>query len=399
MKIVLINSVCGIGSTGKIVADLYEGYKEAGHDVKVICGRQPIKRVPEKDVLCCQSKAGLCWHIGMTRLFDRHGLTGKLSTDRMIRFLRDFDPDVVHLHNIHGYYLDYRRLFAYLNNTQIKVVWTLHDAWAFTGHCAYYNGNGCYKWETRCEKCKFIRAYPKSWLIDHSKKQFELKKRWFCGKKELTLVTPSEWLKEEAGRSFLREKRTVVINNSVDTEIFKPTPSDVLKKYGIDPNKKIVLGVSYVWGTSKGLDYFLQLPSALGKEYQIVMVGLSEKQLESLPEGIVGIVRTFDQKELAQLYSAASVFFNPTLCDNYPTVNIESLCCGTPVVCFSKTGGGPEIVGENGIVLDKRDLESVCEAIRKGCTSTVDVAAVHEKYKKSRYVKDYLSLLQHLTAD
>lgn len=397
-KIVIINSVCGVGSTGRIVEDLYKAYTEQGFDTKVVYGRGNAVGVPAEDAFRFNSEFGFYVHALASRLLDRHGLADTSATKRIIAFLREFNPDIVHLHNIHGYYLNYRLLFEYLNSSQVKIVWTLHDCWSFTGHCAYFTALSCSKWQTQCSKCPGKRDYPTSWFADRSEKNFALKKKLFNGG-NVILVTPSEWLKNEVKKSFLRALPVEVINNGIDTDAFRSCKEDIRGKYAIDPNKKIVLGVANYWTENKGFGSFMSLADSLPDDYRIVMVGLSEKQLKRLPSNVTGVTRTQSKEELAALYGAADVFFNPTKEDNYPTVNIESLCCGTPVVCFSETGGGAEIVGESGIVIDKRDVGSVLDAIDKCMKIKVDAELQRKKYSKKIYCDKYVRLIKSVLGE
>ena len=394
-KIVIINSVCGVGSTGRIVKDLYDAYAKQGYNTKVIYGRGAAVGVPEDDALKFNSKLDVYMHAIAARLFDEHGLKSISATKKVISFLKEFKPDIVHLHNIHGYYLNYKLLFEYLNSSTIKIVWTLHDCWAFTGHCTHYTVNQCIKWQTECKECPNIRAYPSSWRVDKSQEHYRVKKKLFVNK-NTTLVTPSEWLKNEVEKSFLHGMPVCVINNGIDVDIFKPRSSNLRKKYNIDNNKKIVLGVANYWNKSKGYDSFIRLSRILPRDYVIVLVGLNKKQLQKLPENIVGITLTQNKAELAEFYSMADVFFNPTVQDTYPTVNIESLCCGTPVVCFSGTGGGTEIVGDNGIIIDDRSSASVLNAIEKCKDIKVDIESQHRKYSKSTYCDKYIALIKSI---
>ena len=256
-----------------------------------------------------------------------------------LKKVEDYNPDVIHLHNIHGYYINIEILFDYLKRANKKVVWTLHDCWAFTGHCAYFDYVGCNKWQDGCKECPQKNEYPNSLLIDSSEWNFNKKKDIFTGVPDLTIVTPSKWLAGLVKQSFLSEYKVEVINNGIDLNIFKPTKSDFRERYGLE-NKFIILGVANVWDRRKGLQYLIDLAEKIDDNYKVIIVGVSEKQKKSLPKNIIGITRTNDVRELVEIYSVADVFVNPTLEDNFPTTNLEALACGTYVITFNSGGSG-----------------------------------------------------------
>lgn len=343
MRILIINSVCGIGSTGRICADLAQQFEKDGHEVKIAYGRSGY--VPEKFkkyAVRIGTDFDVKLHALRTRLFDTHGFGSKSATKKFLKWADEFNPDLVWLHNIHGYYINIEMLFDWLKSRpQTQVKWTLHDCWAFTGHCSYFTMANCNKWQTQCSNCPQIKTYPSS-LYDNSKNNFERKKAAFTGVKNMTLITPSKWLADLAKQSFLKEYPVEVIYNTIDKNIFKPTPSDFRKKYNLE-NKKIILGVASVWEERKGLKDFLKLAQVLDEKYVIVLVGVSDKQIKTLPKNCIGIKRTSSPQELAQIYTAADVFFNPTYEDNYPTVNLEAQACGCPVITYD-TGGCRETI-------------------------------------------------------
>lgn len=344
MKVLLINSVCGIGSTGKICGAIAESYEQQGHEVKIAFGRDAT--VPERFArfaVRIGSNLDVKLHALRTRLLDDHGFGSRAATREFLRWADEYDPDLVWLHNIHGYYINVEILFKWIKSRpKMRVKWTLHDCWAFTGHCAYFTMAGCDKWKTGCEDCPQKSAYPASNLLDRSWSNYARKKRVFTGVQCMTLITPSKWLANLTRESFLREYPVEVCNNTIDVTIFKPTYGDFRERYGL-VGKKIILGVASVWDERKGLKDFLALSSQLDECCAIVLVGLSAQQMQNLPENILGISRTNSAAELAQIYTAADVFFNPTYEDNYPTVNLEAEACGTRVITYD-TGGSPETI-------------------------------------------------------
>lgn len=354
MKVLFINSVCN-GSTGHIVQDLALKYIKDGHECAIAYGRGK----PADSINCYKigNDFSVKFHGLMNRMFDSQGLYSKKDTKRFVEWISDYKPDLIWLHNIHGYYLNYPILFDYLKKSGVKVRWTLHDCWSFTGHCAYFDYAGCNKWKTGCEKCHSIGDYPRSYC-DKSKRNFELKKKYFTSLpiEQLSFVTPSNWLASLVKESFLSKYNVEVVNNKIDTSIFKPIPSDVKERYGIG-DKKVILGVASVWDRRKGLDDFVKLSKMISEEYKIVLIGLKKKQISSLPSDVLGIERTESQKELAEWYSASYCFLNLTYEDNYPTTNLEAQACGCPCVTYN-TGGSPESVSRE-FVIERGDLGSL----------------------------------------
>lgn len=326
-----------------------------GHESYVFWGRGRDGR--DSYEYSFYNKYEIMYHGIMSRLFDNTGIYSQKSTRKMIQKLEEIKPDVVHLHNIHGYYLNIKILFGWLKEHQITIVWTFHDCWPFTGHCAYFDFVQCHKWKTGCFDCSQKSSYPASSFLDNSKNNWNFKRKWFDYDK-LTIVTPSYWLKSLVQESFFADKKCEVIHNGINTNIFKP--SEVTKSGG----RFKVLGVASEWTPRKGLADFYKLYDILDKErVQVTIVGLSEKQIKATPKGITALKRTENISELVKLYQEADLFFNPTYEDNYPTTNLEALVCGTPV-CTYKTGGSVECINEsNGFITKQGDVESVKKII------------------------------------
>lgn len=361
IKVLQINSVCGVGSTGRIATDIHHILEEQGHESYVAFGRnEPLNC---KNSIRIGNKFDNYVHVGLTRMFDKHGFGSKRATTRFLKEVKKLEPDVIHLHNIHGYYINIGLLFDYLKKADTRVIWTLHDCWAFTGHCSHFDYIRCDKWKTGCFDCPQLKEYPKSSFADNSKRNFNQKKSLFTGVKGLTIVTPSKWLAGLVAESFLSDYPIKVINNGIDLSIFRPTSSDFRKINDLE-DKFIILGVSNVWSEKKGLHHFIELSNYLQTDEVIVLVGLTDKEMASLPPKVIGITKTDTLKKLAEIYSTADIFLNPTLEDTFPTTNLESLACGTPVITFN-TGGSIESIDEkSGIVVAKGNNEGLREAVK-----------------------------------
>lgn len=361
-KLVQINVVCN-GSTGRIMEQIQQKAIAEGYEAYSFYGRG---RSSNNRCIKVGNKLDVLYHVFLTRIFDKHGYGSKRATKKMIKQIKKIDPDIIQLHNIHGYYLNIKILFDYLRTCNKKIVWTLHDCWAFTGHCSYFTMEGCNRWIDGCNNCPQKDKYPKSILIDNSKKGYILKKQLFCGLNNLTIVTPSKWLADLVKKSFLKDYHVEIINNGIDLDIFKPDETYVIrKKYNIDKNKKIILGVSAIWEERKGLKYFIEINKIKDNDMQLFLVGLNKKQILELPNNIIGIERTENTKELVQIYSTSDVFFNPSLEETFCLVVAESLACGTPAVVFD-SAATPELIDNNvgKIVNDYNDIKNSLESIR-----------------------------------
>lgn len=360
MKVWMINSVCGVGSTGRLCAALAESLRAAGHDGRVAYGRGTA---PEEYAVRIGSELGVRIHGAQARFFDCAGFGSRRATRKMIARLEEYDPDVIHLHNLHGYYLDVHTLFAYLERSKKPVVWTLHDCWAFTGHCAHYSAAGCCKWREQCGRCPQKKQYPASWLRDGSADNYRRKKRLFTAPENMTVVTPSAWLAQQVRESFLGKYPIEVIHNGVDLSVFHDRPNELRRRYGLK-RQKIALGVASVWTESKGLGHMLRLSELLGTAWTVVLVGLTAKQIAALPDRVLGIARTEEARELAAWYSAADVYVNASAEETMGMTTAEAISCETPVAAFDTTAT-PEIVGENGIVVRSGDVAALAEAVRR----------------------------------
>lgn len=385
MKILMINIMCGIKSTGRICTDLAYALEDKGNEVRIAYGRENVPEEFLRYAHKIDSNIDILTHGIKARLFDADGFGSKRATKRLIEWIEDYNPDVIHLHNLHGYYINIELLFKYLKQSGKRVIWTLHDCWSFTGHCTFFENAKCEKWKTGCKKCQQKKEYPASILFDNSRRNYKRKKELFMDIEKLSFVTPSNWLADLLSNSFLKEYPVNVINNGINTSVFYHRESSILEKIGIK-SVKMVLGVATPWSERKGFNDFLALSKILPDEYKIVLVGLSREQKEMLPSNILGIERTDSADELAQLYSSAYVFVNPTYEDNYPTTNIEAIACGTPVITYN-TGGSVESVAQSCIV-EKGDIKGIADIILNNklrIPENMDVS-------KERMLEKYLDL-------
>lgn len=388
MKIFQINTVCGTGSTGRIAVDIAHVLRKEGHASCIAYGRGQAPA--DVDSYKIDSPREIYAHAFLSRLTDRQGLYSTAATGRLIKKIREYDPDIIHLHNIHGYYLNYDILFRFLSAYNKPVVWTLHDCWPFTGHCAYFDFVHCDKWKEGCYHCPQKSSYPASCFLDRSRKNYDLKKALFTKVEKLCIVTPSHWLAGLVKESFLGKYPVKVIHNGIDLHIFKPTLSNFRRENGLE-GYKIILGVASPWTPRKGLSDFIKLSKMMDDHTRIVLVGLSDRQIKKLPPHIIGIKRTNNPQELAGLYTTADVFFNPTYEDNYPTTNLESLACGTPVVTYN-TGGSPESAGDTAVIIEKNDFKQILQELASDlCHVSLNKSQI-ENLSKERCVLSYLDL-------
>ena len=360
MKVFQINCDCGCYSTGRIVSDI-AAFLEKNGDESVIAYGRDYKETGVKSIKV-GTKLGVYFHAFFARLTDSCGLHSVRATQNLIKSIIEYSPDIIHLHNIHGYYVSYPKLFSFLKKYNRPVVWTLHDCWSFTGHCSHFATIDCNKWKRGCHNCPLKNDYPKS-LLDFSRRNFGLKRKYFTCLENVTLVTPSNWLSGLAKQSFLSKYQIETINNGINSKSFQRNKTDIFKKYGCE-TKKVLLGVASTWTAKKGLNDFVKLSALITSDYQIFLVGLSKHQISRLPQTIKAIEKTFDTSELVELYSSSFAFLNLTYEDTYPTVNLEAQCCGLPVITY-RTGGSVESVPKSQVV-EQGDLQAIINLIESG---------------------------------
>lgn len=383
MRVLQINSVCGIGSTGRIATDIHKSLIEQGHESFIAYGRGLPKNCD--NLIKIGGRIDNYIHVAKTRILDKHGFGSKRATIEFINKVKEVNPDIIHLHNIHGYYINIEILFNYLKEANKPVVWTLHDCWSFTGHCSHFDYISCDKWMIGCFQCPQKKDYPKSIFLDKSKINYLKKKEIFTGIRNLTLITPSHWLGELVKKSYLNKYPIEVIHNGVNLAIFKPIESKFREQYKLE-DKFIILAVANDWTTKKGFWEYLKLSKKLNSDEVLIMVGISKKQKKLLPNNIIGITRTNTSTELAEIYSDANLFLNLTLEDTFPTVNLEALACGLPIITYNSGGSGEGINPEFISIIEKENIDDAIGKIYEFKRVSRLI-----KNKDSKQNKDYIS--------
>jgi glycosyltransferase involved in cell wall biosynthesis len=394
------------GSTGKIMLQIAmvarkNGCKAYTFSIPGFSIRHPEPLTPYDQHTYVGTRFEHAAHFVLGLFTGLNGCFSPFTTISLIRKLKKINPDIIHLHNIHNWSLNFPILFRYIKKSGAKIFWTIHDCWSFTGQCPYYELARCNKWQTGCGHCPQLNVYPQS-HIDVTKTMWKLKKKWFTGIPNMTLITPSKWVNNQIKKSFMSEYPTVIINNGIDLSLFKPIESDFRQKYKCE-NKTVILGVSDGWGKRKGLDVFIELSKRLPNKYQIVLVGTNDNTDKKLPNNIISIHRTENQTELAKIYTASDLFVNPTREEMFGLVNIESIACGTPVLTF-RTGGSPECIDDTcGSVVDVDDIDALEREIiritteklysREACVEFSKKFNGYDRYND--YVELYLKALNN----
>lgn len=395
-----INSVVNYGSTGRIAEEIGISAINQGWNSYIAYGRK--KGLSKSKVIKIGSPMDIRLHGLATRLLDRHGFASAMATRHLITRIEEIKPDIIHLHNLHGYYLNIKLLCNYLASKDFPLVWTLHDCWAITGHCTNFESINCLKWIVQCHDCPQKTIYPASYLLDQSRRNFNDKKMLFTSFKKLTIVSVSKWLGSIMQRSYLSKYPLEIINNGIDMDIFKPGQSnELIQKY--NPDKKfLILGVASDWNRNKGFYDFIELSRRLGSDYKIIMLGLNSFQIRHIPNCIVGIPRTDDPHQLAEFYSCADVFLNPTYEESFSTTNLEAVASGTPVITYDAGGSTESVLPETGIIVQKGDISGLINAIEtvrsvgKGFYSQRCYSHARLYYSKNDRYSEYIKLYHHI---
>lgn len=398
MKVLQINTVYAEGSTGNIVKSIHDACVENG--IECLCAQRCIKKGDSilDDSVSVSSKWDSRIHGWLSRFTMFKGAGSVLKTALFLRKVKKFSPDVIHLHNLHGSYINLPQLFSFIKKNNIPVVWTVHDCWPVTAICSHFMIAGCNKWQSGCHNCSQKKRFSSA-PIDMTKYVWRAKQQWFTDVPEMTVVTPSDWLKGIVEKSFLKEYKVKTIYNGINRSVFKQTASDFRVAYGIE-NKKIVLGVAFDWSYAKGLDVFIDLSKRLDDDYRIVLVGTNDETDHELPKNIISIHRTANQQQLAEIYTAADVFVNPTREEALGLVNIEALACGTPVITF-RTGGSPECIDSScGVVVENESIDQVEQEIVRICTynpySKEDCVRRADLFDGKQRIEEYISLYKNI---
>ena len=400
-KTVISINLGNFGSTGMIMKNIQYKAKANGYHMINAYPASLKSRQNQDDIHICSE---LTWKISrkLGKITGLNGCFAYFSTKRFLHRFNKIKPDILHLHNLHNGYINLPILFKYIKKSNISVVWTLHDCWSFTGQCPHFEMIKCNKWRKGCYNCPQYLNYPAA-NVDRTRIMWKLKRKWFTGIRNMTIITPSQWLADLVKQSYLKDYPVNIINNGIDLNIFKPTPSDFRKNYGLN-GKNIVLGVAFGWGRRKGLDIFIELLKRLDSDkYKIVLVGTDDKTDKQLPDNILSIHCTQNQTELAQIYTAADVFVNPTREENYPTVNMEAIACGTPVLTF-RTGGSSEIVdGKTGVVVDCDDIDAMEIEVIRICEEKLysEEACLEraQEFDMNDRFQEYITLYEEVVSD
>ena len=364
LKLLQINVAANWGSHGRIAEEIGLEAMAQGWESYIAYGR--YANPSKSHIVKIGDLFDHCLHGAQSLLLDRHGLASCGPTKKLIREIEQIKPDLIHLHNIHGFYLNYPILFRYLSTVDIPVVWTLHDCWAFTGHCAWPIHGHCDRFQEQCCHCPLqSKGYPKSFLLDRSRSNFKLKKRYFRSLQDLHLVTVSRWLEQQVRLSFMQDMDIRTIYNGLDTEVFRPSGTPPTS---VTDGHPLVLGVCNAWYDWKGLDDMAALREILPDDYEVMVVGVNEDQMHRLPEGITCIRRTDSVSQLAEIYSQADVFVNPSKVESFGMTTAEALSCGTPSIVYD-TSACPEVVDNlTGRVVPLGDVNALAKAVTEICS-------------------------------
>lgn len=406
MKTLLqINTCNNVFSTGKIASDIGELAMQNGWISIIVSSKNGGYSHSNNASLFIGHKISTYFHALETRILDNHslGFSSKKSSRQLIGIIEKNKPDIIHLHIIHGYYLNLPILFDYLASKDIPIVWTIHSCWEFTGHCAFFDRVGCNKWETGCSNCPQLKEYPTSWLCDRSSKNYVEKKSIFTSLKNVTLVPVSYWLGGLLHKSFLKGYKIIPIYNGLDVDKFKPIADSAnVKRRFVDENKFLAIGVASTWEERKNLADYIKLSKSLTKDYQIMLIGLSKKQIKKLPKSIIGLRRTTDFSELVGLYSAADVVLNLSLEETFGLTTVEGFACGTPSIVYNKTASPELVTPETGFVVEAGDIDGIVKSMEeirergKGYYSEACRNRAVEKFDKNKNFQQYIDLYEDL---
>lgn len=403
MKVMQINAVYGFGSTGIIVKDIATSLLEAGNCTRVA---YQVSNSISDNVELYQVGNKIDWkiHALLTRVLGKQAYASIVATKKLLAYLDKEKPDIVHLHNLHANYVNLNMLLKYLAKKSIAVVITLHDCWFFTGKCFHFVGCGCEKWRTGCGTCPQNKEDVKSFFFDRTHSVFGDKKKYFQAIPNLTVVGCSDWIKGLAEQSPIFQGKYITrIYNGVDTSIFYPRQQTTFRNENQLDGKFVILGMANKWMKSKNIELVKKLFDNLKEDDQVVIVGCSEQQKIELEKyqcvTAVGFIK--DRDILADIYSASDVFVNMTYEDTLPTVNMEAICCGTPVITFNSCGS-PELVNEGvtGYVISQGSEPELLNALYKVKNRLIDRKQCgnegKHRFDKNLQYKEYLALYSYV---
>ena len=401
MKLLQINAALNTGSTGRITEQIALNARKYGWETFIMHGSRYVNKSNMHSIQTV-TLWGEKKHALKSMLYDAHGLGSSSETRKIISEIERIQPDIIHLHNIHGYYINYKILFEYLQTIETPLVWTLHDCWTMTGHCTHFDAVGCDKWMTCCFDCPQLSAYPKSLFLDRSRFNYSLKKQLFTSVENMTIVPVSDWLSNIVRRSYLGKYPIHTIKNGVDISLFKPVPYQHLSRKLHCEGKKILLGVATSWNNKKGLWDYYELANRLSSEIKIILVGLDEKQLEELPNNIIGVKRTESIHELIEYYSMADIVLNLSYEETFGLTTIEGFACGTPCLVYNKTASPELVTRDTGCIVEAGNIDclqkTINEMLLKGketYTAKCRQHAIAHYNIEDRY-SEYINLYQSL---
>lgn len=400
MRVVQINAVCDVGSTGRICRELNDAIIEYGYRGVILYGNGTSEYEFSQKV---SSDFSVKVHALMARLFGKNSAYSPGSTLKILNFLRTYKPDVVHLHNLHGNYVNIKPLLRFLAKENIPTVLTLHDCWFFTGKCVYYTIVDCENWKKGCQHCPKLRGDIPSWFFDRTGEMWQEKKRLFAAIPRLAVIGVSDWITNEAKQSFLKDAVILKrIYNWIDLSIFYPRGKEFAGAFGISEDKYSILCIGAGWGEKHyKTKYLLELAQMLPENYEIILAGMVPFA-DQLPENIKAVGYISSTEDLAKLYSACDVYVHLSREDTFGKVIAEAIACGTPAVVFDSTAC-PEIVGEGcGQVVPTGDLEAVlCAVISiaeqdKTVRERTCVTYAGAQFSKNKLIEETVQLYQEL---
>ena len=396
MKLLQINVDANNGSNGSIAQELGREALRRGWESYIAYGRRSVPS--ESTLIRIGNDLDVKIHGIQSRLFDNHGLASKSATRQFLKSVDEIRPNLIHLHNIHGYYLNYKLLFEYFKEKNIPIVWTFHDCWPFTGHCGYFESVQCEKWKTGCHSCELRKFYPKSLFLDRSSRNFRLKKSLFTSINSLHITTVSKWLMSKVRDSFFRDYPISTVYNFVNEKIFSPNVERINRcDYGLD-DRKILIGAAANWVPSKGIPDFNALAGSLSDKYQIVMVGVTEEVKNQISSNVHCLSRVESPQKLAALYAEADILLNLSRQETFGMTTLEAMACGTPGISYNNTACPEVLSNDTGVIVPTGNIKAVEEAIelieKKGKKSFKDncVARANTIFSKNNIISQYFDV-------